>query len=207
MSLSRQAPVQSSAVANRAAATREALVRAARVLFVEKGYFDTATEEIVAAAGVGTRGALYHHFTDKRALFRAVFELVESEQVEAAARFEDAETGLEALRRGIIGYLEASPTPEVQRILLIDGPAVLGWEDWRALEEQYGLGSLRRLLERAVVDGSLPAQPLGALSPMLLAAVNEAAIYVAGAQDSVRAKAEALEAVDRLLDGLARRVD
>lgn len=170
---------------------------------MEKGYFATGTEEIVAAAGVGTRGALYHHFADKAALFLAVFEDVEEDLLAAAAEGHLQGTAADRLRQGLLGFLDASLTPEVQRVLLVDGPAVLGWQQWRALEERYGLGAIRGLLENAVADGSLPAQPLDALSHLLLAVVDEAALYIAHAADPEAARVEAVAGVQRVLAGLS----
>src|SRR4051794_40201517 len=111
-------PARAADVAARAGATREALVTAARRLFVAKGYHATGTEEIVAAAGVGTRGALYHHFADKQALFRAVFERVEEDLLAAAAQRPPGADALGTLREGLLGFLDASLTGEVQRVLL-----------------------------------------------------------------------------------------
>jgi len=191
------------AVAAKAAETRAALVSAARRLFIEKGYFATGTEEIVVAAGVGTRGALYHHFEDKRALFLAVFEQVEQDLIAAAGDVPPVGGAFDVLRGGLLGFLDASLTPEVQRVLLIDGPAVLGWQEWRELEERYGLGVIRSLLELAVSDGTLPPQPIDALAHVLLAAVDEAALFIANADDKQAAKEQAVGTVDRLLRGLA----
>ncbi|MGX7681756.1 TetR/AcrR family transcriptional regulator [Jatrophihabitans sp. DSM 45814] len=195
-------PARAMAVAERAEATREALIVAARILFVEKGYYNTGTEEIVAAAGVGTRGALYHHFADKRALFRAVFERVEHDLVGAAGKTKPAADAYGRLRDGLLGFLDASLTPEVQRVLLIDGPAVLGWQDWRQLEEQYGLGSIQGLLDLAIAEGTIAAQPTGALAHILLAAIDEAALYIANAKQPKKARDEAVQVVKRLLTGL-----
>ena len=191
------------AVAAKAAESRAALVSAARRLFIEKGYFATGTEEIVAAAGVGTRGALYHHFEDKRALFLAVFEQVEQDLIAAAGDVPPVGGAFDVLRGGLLGFLDASLTPEVQRVLLIDGPAVLGWQEWRELEERYGLGVIRSLLGLAVSDGTLPPQPIDALAHVLLAAVDEAALFIANADDKQAAKEQAVGTVDRLLRGLA----
>ena len=194
----------SSAIAERAESTRNALVEAARQLFVQRGYHATSTEDIVGLADVGTRGALYHHFADKRALFVAVFEAVEEDLVAAAAA---AMTGdappLETLRQGLLGFLDASLNPEVQRILLIDGPAVLGWRDWRAIEGRYGLGGIRAMLEMAIADGSLPDQPLEVLAHLLLATADEAALYIANAEDPTAARNDAVASMDRLLSGLS----
>ncbi len=193
----------SSAIAERAESTRNALVTAARQLFVERGYHATSTEDIVGLADVGTRGALYHHFADKRALFVAVFEAVEEDLVAAAATAMTGDTSpLETLRQGLLGFLDASLNPEVQRILLIDGPAVLGWRDWRAIEARYGLGGIRAMLEMAVADGSLPNQPLEVLAHLLLATADEAALYIANAEDPTAARNDAVASMDRLLSGL-----
>jgi AcrR family transcriptional regulator len=194
---------RASAVAQRAEATRAALVAAARRLFVEKGYFATGTEEIVAEAGVGTRGALYHHFTDKQALFQAVFEAVETELLTAASDTRVDDGAFARLEAGLLGFLDAAATRrEVQQVLLIDGPAVLGWQRWRALEESFGLGAIRTLLDQARAEGAIANQPLDALAHILLAAVDEAALYIANAPAPSAAKEEAVAAMDRLLGGI-----
>jgi len=185
-----------------AEATRAALITTARRLFVQNGYHDTATEEIVAESGVGTRGALYHHFADKRALFQAVFEQVEQDLLVAAGGTREGGDALDRLRSALLGFLDASTTPEVQRIVLIDGPAVLGWQTWRQLEGRYGVGAIHRLLERAVLDGALPAQPLTVLAHVLLAAVDEAALLIANSPEPVAAREEGLAAISLLLAGL-----
>jgi AcrR family transcriptional regulator len=185
--------------------TRAALISAARALFVDKGYHQTGTEEIVAAAGVGTRGALYHHFADKRALFEAVFVDVEEELVTTAAEnlVDPTEGALSLLRRGLIGFLDASLTKHVQTILLIDGPAVLGWRRWRELESRYGLGAIHAMLERAVDEGDLTAsQPLEVLAHLLLAAADEGALFIANSSDPHRARDQAVHALTALLAGL-----
>jgi AcrR family transcriptional regulator len=156
----------------------------------------------VALAGVGTRGALYHHFADKRALFVAVFEAVEEDLVATAGAVIEEAAPLGMLRNGLLGFLDASLTPEVQRILLIDGPAVLGWQEWRAIEERYGLGGIRAMLELAVADGSLPAQPIDVMAHLLLATADEAALFIANAEDPSAARDQAVAAMNRLLSGL-----
>ena len=198
------APPASVAVAARAEKTRAALIAAARELFIEPGYHATSTEDIVARADVGTRGALYHHFADKRALFLAVFEAVEEDLVEAAAASVVDGPPLEILRAGLLGFLDASVSPHVQRILLVDGPAVLGWQEWRAIEARYGLGGIRGMLELAVADGSLTTQPIDALAHLLLATVAEGALFIANAEDPAAARNQAIAAMDALLSGLRR---
>ncbi|EID15679.1 TetR family transcriptional regulator [Mycolicibacterium phlei RIVM601174] len=189
-------------IAERAEATRAALVAAGRRLFVEKGYFATGTEEIVAAAEVGTRGALYHHFPNKKALFLAVFLEVEEELHSQAPHPDETEDALLALRNGLRAYLKSSQTGEVQRILLVDGPAVLGWQQWRELQVQYGLGSIRALLERAMQQGTVTQQPVDVLAHVLLAATDEAAQFIANADDPQRAREDAVIVIDRLLENL-----
>jgi len=185
--------------------TREALLIAARELFVAKGYYETGTEEIVAAAGVGTRGALYHHFSDKRALFEAVFIAVEEEMVLAAAQelLDPPGNALDVLRGGLLGFLDASVTAPVQRILLIDGPAVLGWQRWRELESRYGLGAIHAMLQRAVDEGDLSAeQPLEVLAHVLLAATDEAALFIANSPDPHSARDQAVHVITLMLSSL-----
>jgi AcrR family transcriptional regulator len=198
------ARVRAADVAERATATRAALIAAARRLFAEKGYFDTGNEEIVAEAGAGTRGALYHHFADKRALFVAVHDQLQAELL-ADASAQAQGDALSRLRGGVIGLLEASRTPEIQRIVLIDGPVVLGTVERRDTDERYGLATMRGLLKRAVAEGTVPALPIDAMSHMLLSASRDAARYVAEADDPDQARRDAIIAVDLLLDGLARR--
>jgi AcrR family transcriptional regulator len=198
----RSAAAPKSPRAVQAKATRAALIAAARRLFVEKGYYDTGTEEIVSASGVGTRGALYHHFGDKRALFQAVFEQVEEDLLAAAGGADESGDALGRLRSGLLRFLDASLTPEVQRILLIDGPAILGWQTWRELEGRYGVGAIHGLLERAVLEGSLPAQPLIVLAHVLLAAVDEAALVIANSPDPMFAREQGIAAIGLILAGL-----
>ncbi|HMG26405.1 MAG TPA: TetR family transcriptional regulator, partial [Acidimicrobiia bacterium] len=124
--------------AEQADATRSALLAAARELFTDRGYAATSTTEIVARAGV-TRGALYHHFSAKHDLFRAVFEQLEAEVTDHVAQ--EALAGvdpLEQLRVGSRAYLDVCLDPAVQRVVLVEGPSVLGWETWQEIESRYG---------------------------------------------------------------------
>lgn len=198
------ANTRASQVAQRSEATRAALIAAGRRLFVERGYFATGTEDIVAAAGVGTRGALYHHFEDKQALFLAVFEAVEEDLLAASGSSSPSTGAFSRLQTGLVAFLQAAATSrEVQQVLLIDGPAVLGWQQWRALEERYGLGAIRGLLNQALAEGAIAAQPLDALAHILLAAVDEAALYIANSSRPRRATNEAISTMNRLLGGIS----
>jgi AcrR family transcriptional regulator len=188
--------------ASRGESTKSALIGAARELFVSKGYFATGTEEIVAKAGVGTRGALYHHFADKEDLFRAVFEQVQSD-LAAATIVNERDDALDLLTAALQQFLDASAdNTDVQQILLIDGPAVLGWDQWRNLEAHYGLGVITAMLDAAVAQRVIPRQPTIPLAHMLLAAVDEAALYIANATDRRLAHTQARQSLRRLLGGL-----
>lgn len=168
---------------------------------MSKGYFNTGTEEVVREAGV-TRGALYHHFGSKQGLFLAVFKAVEQDLLQAAASNPRPGTAMERLESGLLGFLDASTTPEIQRVILVDGPAVLGWQLWRELEASYGLGSIQQMLADAILEGSLGEQPTDALSHILLAAVDEAALFIANSPDQLSARASSTQAMRRLLSGL-----
>jgi AcrR family transcriptional regulator len=191
--------------AEQTAATRAALIAAARELFAQRGYGAVGTEEIVRAARV-TRGALYHHFAGKEDLFRAVFEEIEAElaqQLGAVAA--GASDPFEALRLGAGAFLDACNEPAVQRIVLIDAPSVLGWEQWREIGERYGVGLVQIALQAAMDAGAIERQPLRPLTHMLLGALDEAALYVARAEDQPKARREVRKTVERLLEGLRPR--
>ena len=191
--------------AERSQATRGALIGVARELFSQRGYAGVGTEEIVQRAGV-TRGALYHHFAGKEDLFRAVYELVEEELTEriAAGAFGQTEP-LEVLRAGTRIFLDACVEPEVQRVVLIDGPSVLGWEEWRAIAERYGFGLVQAALQAAMDAGAIHEQPVRPLAHVLIGALDEAALFVARSDDVKAARREVGETLERLLEGLSVR--
>ena len=185
--------------AERSAATRRALLDSGRSLFAERGFAGTAREDLVAQAGV-TRGALYHHFVGKEQLFRAVFE--EMERAVAERIMQAAAVGsdpAEQLRLGCVAFLDLATDSAVQRIVLIDAPSVLGWRAWREVEAVYGLGLVRDGLQAAMDAGQIRAQPVTPLAHVVLAAVNEAALYIAGAADPVTARTEMGTVVDGML--------
>lgn len=189
--------------AERSATTQAALLVSARELFAERGFAGAGREEIVRRAGV-TRGALYHHFAGKEDLFRAVFEEVEREVTERVAKAAVSTSDpLAALRRGCQEFLDAALDPAVQRIVLVDAPAVLGWSTWRELEARYGLGLTTMGLQAAMDADAIERQPLEPLAHMLLASLNEAALLVAGADDPNATRAEVGQVVDHLLDRLS----
>ncbi|MES3638737.1 TetR family transcriptional regulator [Mycobacterium intracellulare] len=190
--------------AERAAGTREALVAAARPLFASLGFADASLETIVRNAGV-TRGALYHHFADKTELFAAVFEQVEGEM---AARMGDAVAAaghgdpVEIMRLCAALWLDACADPEIQRIVLLEALAVLGWERWSAIGHRYNIGFVTALLTEAIESGSIPRQPIEATALTIMGALREATLYIARADDSHQARADAGVVMDRLLSAL-----
>ena len=193
--------------AERTAATRALLIDSARKLFSTKGFSSVSTEAIVAAAGV-TRGALYHQFDDKAALFGAVYEQVEDELVaDVGQRIVAAGPGdqLQAMRVGARLFLDLVSAPDVQQIVVIDAPAVLGWERWRAVGIKYGLGIIEAMLAQAIADGVIPDQPLRPTAHVLLAALDEAALYIARAVDNRQAREEMELVCDRVIAGIAGR--
>jgi AcrR family transcriptional regulator len=188
--------------AERSQATREALIGAARRLFGRRGYAAVGTEEIVREAGV-TRGALYHHFDGKRELLEAVYEQIEAELTQRIAeRALSGSDPLEAMRLGTEMVLEASQEPEVQQIVMLDAPAVLGWERWREIAAEHGLGLVEASLQAAMDAGQIAEQPTKPLAHVLMGALDEAAMLVARAEDPDATRAEVSETLNRVLDGL-----
>ncbi|MQA88119.1 MAG: TetR family transcriptional regulator [Streptosporangiales bacterium] len=187
---------------DRSRATQEALITAARRLFAERGYAAVPAEEIVAAAGL-TRGALRHHFGDKRELFRAVFEQVESEITDSvAAALAGAADSWTAATIGLRVFLDSCQDPEVIQIALTDAPAVLGWASWRTIEAEYGLGLIIAGLDQAMAEGILTPQPVDVLGHLILSASIEAALVIAQSAGRPTARADAEQALLALLNGL-----
>jgi AcrR family transcriptional regulator len=187
--------------------TRSRLIAAARQLFPERGYADVPVEEIVRRAGV-TRGALYHQFPDgKRDLFAAVFDEVETEVMagigETLAGAGLDENPLAGMRAGVDATLELALDPKLVQLTILDAPAVLGWEEWRAAGERYGLGLVRAGLTVAMDAGAIPRGPVDPLAQLVLAAVEEAVVYVARSDNKESALEDARGALHRLLDGLS----
>lgn len=179
---------------DRSEQTRAALILAARALFTGKGYALTSTPEIVAAAGV-TRGALYHHFADKRALFQAV---VHGEAQAIAGQIERMAAAdlapVAALLAGSTAYLDAMAVPGRTRLLLVEGPAVLGLAEMAALDEEHAARTLREGLEAALG----PAQPLPALTDLLSAAFDRAALAIDAGADPKQYRLALAELITRL---------
>lgn len=168
-------------------ATQAALLAAARPLFAERGYANVSADEIVRAAGV-TRGALHHHYGDKRGLFRAVFEQVEIGIMQELTDLVAAGGDDELLTRALSAFLDICDRAEVRQIALTDAPAVLGWQTWRELEAQYGLGLLIALLSGSpAVDESRPA---ALLAQLVLSSVVEGALLIAHSDNPAATRAQ-----------------
>jgi len=189
---------------SRGEATRAELIGAARTLFAERGYAGVGTEEIVARAGV-TRGALYHHFADKKDLFRAVHEELERELVaQVGRRIEGIDDPWELIVTGVRAFLDACTDPALRRIALIDAPVVLGWEEWREIDARYGLGLVSAALENAMERGLFQRREVRPLAHLLIGAMTEAAMMVANAPDPQAARREAEPPLLALLAGLGQ---
>ncbi len=190
--------------AENAEKTRAALLSAARELFARKGYADVSAEEIVANARV-TRGALYHHFKDKKDLFGAVCDEVGAElcqRIEDAGMTIAATDPWKAIVMGIDAFLDACVEGEFHRIVIIDAPAVEGWDEWRAHAEQHMLGLIKMGLQLAMDKGVMRKQPIDTLAPMLFGLLNEAAMLIGQANDRKAERKRVGKTVGALLDGL-----
>ena len=185
-------------------ATRQALLDAALELFTERGYAETSTEEIVKRARV-TRGALYHHFEDKQDLFRAVVaDLNERMSQAVAAGAVGTDDVWSAVLAGTEAFLDVCLDRSYQRIIVLDGPAVFGVDEWRAIADRHGLGIIRGMISEAMRRGLVDKQPVEPLAYLLHGAFHEAAIYIARASDVQRARRQVGKSVRRLLEGLLR---
>ncbi|WP_040806088.1 TetR/AcrR family transcriptional regulator [Nocardia concava] len=191
--------------AERSESTRASLIAAARELFAERGYAAVGTPEIVERAG-SSRGAMYHQFKDKKDLFRAVYEQVQQETLqqvgETMAQAPPADP-MAMLEAGLHNFLLSCVDTERVRITLIDAPSVLGWEEWRAVDEKYGLGlvvaGLQAGIQAGVLRDDLDIRPL---SLMILSMLGEAAMFIANADDPEIARTRTEPVVMALINGL-----
>lgn len=188
--------------AERGENTRRHLVETATRLFAERGYEATPVELVLAEAGV-SRGALYHHFASKEALFEAALEGVQTRVAEAvrdAARA--AGDPLGALRAGCATWLELAREPAVRRIVLLDAPWVVGWQRWREIDQRHSLGAVRTSLRALSRQGLLPAELVDVHAHVLLAALTEVALLIAQAAEPQAVTERAASVVAQLLDRL-----
>jgi AcrR family transcriptional regulator len=188
----------------RSAATRDALIAAARTLWGQRGYAEVGTPEIATAAGV-TRGAMYHQFADKAALFREVVEVVEQDvmaRMAVVVAESGATTPAEAVRAAVDAWLDVSGDPEVRQLILLDAPSVLGWAEFRDVAQRYSLGMTEQMLTEAIRAGQLAEQPVRPLAHVLIGALDEAAMVIATADDPKRTRRETGQVLHRLIDAM-----
>lgn len=188
----------------RAIVTRSAIVVAARVLFAEQGFHAVGTTEIALRAGL-TRGALYHHFADKEGLFTEVFQVVADELLERSSSAVAALSGdvwsqvTEAFRHYLLLVAE---NEEYRRILLIDGPSVLGWARWRDLQSEFVARGTADALQMLMDQGLVRRQPTMALACMIQAGLHDAALTIASATLPSASADEAAAAFFFILQGI-----
>jgi AcrR family transcriptional regulator len=189
--------------AEKGQATRRLIVETARGLFAARGYAEVSIEQVLRASGV-SRGALYHHFAGKEALFEAV---VEAMAIEVAKKVVARSTGARDVRVGLAAgcdaFLELTRDPAVRQIVLTDAPSVLGWARWREIDARHGFGLLKASLARASAEGALPAELIEPFAHMLLASLTEVALMIAragaDADAAQRGKAAAHALMERML--------
>jgi AcrR family transcriptional regulator len=185
--------------AQRSATTRQALLDAGRSLFAERGFAGAGQEEIVERAGV-TRGALSHHFGTKQGLFLAVVIEIQGEVADRIGRAAaEGDDPMDQLRLGCLAWLDAAMDRSIARIVLLEAPAVLGWQTWREIDAVHGLGLVTEALDHVMGAGLIERQPVQPLAHILLAALNEAAMLVANAEDPLAVRAVVGVTVERLL--------
>jgi AcrR family transcriptional regulator len=191
--------------AERTAVTRRRILEAARQLYAERGWATTPLDDVARAAGV-TKGAVYHHFADKTDLVRGVYEDLEQRSVSGFATIAaEHDDPLEAVRAGCHAFLTACLDPTFGRIALIETPAALGWEEWRAIDIRYGFGLLRAGVAAAMDAGRLRRLPVDHVAHLLLAALMEAALLLGHADTSLDTLNDIAPTFDALLDGLANQ--
>ncbi|MET9605253.1 TetR family transcriptional regulator [Streptomyces sp. NPDC006512] len=184
--------------AEQRAATRQALLAEGQRRFAADGYHHVVLAEVARAAGV-TKGAAYHHFDSKAGLFRAVVREVQRELGERVATAAERHADLwEQLRAGCRAFLAAGTDPAVRQILLVDAPTVLGWDEWRTMDEASSARHLAEALTALAAAGIIAEQPVEPLARLLSGAMNEAALWIARGGDPEAAE----QALDRLLAGL-----
>jgi AcrR family transcriptional regulator len=190
--------------AEHAQATRAALIEAARELFVEHGFAGVAAEEIVQRARV-TRGALYHHFKDKKDLFGAVCDELGADlakRIEEAAMPIAATDPWAAILAGIDAFLDACIQGDFHRVVIVEAPVVEGWEEWRAHAELHELGLIKMGLQLAMDAGAMRKGPVDTLAAMVFAVLNEGAMLIGRAGDRAAARREVGETIHGILEGL-----
>ncbi|MDQ0428584.1 AcrR family transcriptional regulator [Planomicrobium stackebrandtii] len=185
--------------------TKNSLINTARVQFTEKGYAETSLEEIVGKINI-TRGALYHHFGNKLGLFKAVVEVVQrgiAESIEQESA--KSENSWEQLVLGCHAFVHAALLIENRRILLVDGPAVLGWNEWSEIDEHHSESRLLQKITDLKADGLIKDSiSVKALTTVISGSLNEAVLWVSHAENPEQAKDEVLAVIDVMLNGFRK---
>ncbi len=182
--------------------TRKALVHSAVELFTRHGYAATSLDAIARRARV-TKGALYHHFSGKQALFEAAFDIVEQAAVLRLAEVIDGEgPAWERAIRGIESYIKSCLDPSYQRLVIHEGPVVMGWERWREAEEQYSFGLVKATIEALIEAGEIAPLPVEVTARILFGALSAGATTIAGATDPKKAGAEVSQTIITVLEGM-----
>ena len=183
--------------------TRNALVDSAVELFTKRGYAATSLDEVARRARV-TKGALYHHFSGKQALFEAAFDAVESTVM---GRLAETITGpgdaWERAKASVRHYItKVCLDPSYQRIVIHEGPVVMGWERWREAEDHFSFGLVRAAIQALVDSGEISDLPVEVTARLLFGALSAAATLIAGAEDPKKAGNEVTGTIIRLLERL-----
>jgi AcrR family transcriptional regulator len=188
----------------RGQATRQQLLSVARELFVARGYEDTSIELVLEGAEI-SRGALYHHFENKRDLYEAVLDEVEARLAEATLQAADGiEDPLTAVKAGCRAFLRLAGDPEIQRIVLTEAPSVVGWQRWREIDERHAFGILKLGLSATPAASRLSAEAQETLAHVLLAALLELGMLIARSEKPRSAQRDAQARVDELVDRLLK---
>jgi AcrR family transcriptional regulator len=194
---------RSSLRAEHVAQTRAALVAAGRLLFGRAGFAPTSVEDLAREAGV-TTGALYHHFPTKAALFEAVFELVHAELMSASGEAaERADGAVESLAAAFEAFLDKVLEPDVQRIIISDGPSVLGPARFTELDERYAFAAIVAALQWAADSGLLRADDPATLARLLLGALTRGGMLIASSDEPVATRNAVAATLRSILTGLA----
>jgi len=185
-------------------ATIGAILAAARKLFATEGFDAVSIDGIAAKAGVA-KGAVYHHFESKEEIFTRVLEAVQAEIAAQPAppSLRKIDDPLDRMAAGILGYLNAATEPGLKRILLIDGPAVIGWRKWREIDDRHFGAGARRAVAYVMGEGTAEAQ-LDAVTHAVMGMVMEAALVCATAPDARKAAREMTAGMRKLLEGIRR---
>jgi AcrR family transcriptional regulator len=187
--------------------TRQALVSSALDLFTKRGYAGTSLEAIVKRARV-TKGALYHHFSGKQALFEAAFDQVETRAMDGLTEVVAGEgTAWERAMAGIQAYVGVCLEPSYQRIVIHEAPVVMGWERWREAEEHFSYGLVRAMVEALVDAGEIEPLPVEVTARILFGALSAGAETIASSPEPKKAAADVRRTIVAVMEGMRRKAD